>query len=368
MVLYIAWIVMCQRDSSAGMCRFVRVHADSGASTMRRVQVVAVNSPGLVAFMATTLLLLCAFAIPEVTALVAAAVMRPEAALSVKHFTDGMRNFSINFSGRVVGLLILIIPWVNMVWHEAMMAFHQPSAVVHRFLTGFAIYLALMCNGYFLLSVFREPGFVPLESLPDTEGGRRGDQEGVMGVRWCAKCQGVKPDGTHHCSVCKRCVIGMDHHCPFTTNCVGHENKHFFLWAGFFGCVGCFYAMVVSWQPFDSCIWHAAEMLMPDTVEACSRLEHEALLFVVAAIGFTSGLSFAMWHLWNAAVGETTLMRYQRVFKGSFETNVGTQGLSKISLATAVANVQRAFKLHRAPLWHALLLYPMAQAGPVPAG
>ena len=36
MVLYIGWIVMCQRDSSAGMCRFVRVHADSGASTCRR--------------------------------------------------------------------------------------------------------------------------------------------------------------------------------------------------------------------------------------------------------------------------------------------------------------------------------------------
>ena len=33
-------------------------------------------------------------------------------------------------------------------------------------------------------------------------------------VRRCRKCDGPKPERTHHCSVCKRCVMLMDHHCP----------------------------------------------------------------------------------------------------------------------------------------------------------
>jgi len=310
--------------------------------------------------MATTLLLLCAFAIPEVASLVAAAVTSPETALRVKSATSALRRFSLSFSGRAVGVLILLIPWVNMVWHEAMLAFYTPSQGVHAGLTAFAVYLAVMCNGYFLLAVLREPGFVPQEERLDTEEGSKGGrEEGIVGVRWCEKCCGVKPEGAHHCSVCRRCVLGMDHHCPFTSNCVGQQNKHFFLWAGFFGCVGCFYAMVLSWQPFHSCVWHAGEVLSPVTVLGCSRLEHEALLFVVASTGFVSGVSFALWHLWNAATGVTTVTRYQRVFRLVKGAPDG-MGIG-VSRGEALANVWRAFGLHRAPLWHAFLLYPMAR-------
>lgn len=34
-------------------------------------------------------------------------------------------------------------------------------------------------------------------------------------VRFCEKCQIIKPDRGHHCSVCGMCVLKMDHHCPW---------------------------------------------------------------------------------------------------------------------------------------------------------
>ncbi len=34
----------------------------------------------------------------------------------------------------------------------------------------------------------------------------------------CKKCLKYKPKRTHHCSVCKTCILKMDHHCPWLNN------------------------------------------------------------------------------------------------------------------------------------------------------
>lgn len=47
--------------------------------------------------------------------------------------------------------------------------------------------------------------------------------------KFCVKCHNNKPERTHHCSVCGRCVLNMDHHCPWLANCVGFHNRQFFL-------------------------------------------------------------------------------------------------------------------------------------------
>lgn len=43
-------------------------------------------------------------------------------------------------------------------------------------------------------------------------GKRLGDVRG-LGVKKCKYCDLLKPLRTHHCSICRTCVLKMDHHC-----------------------------------------------------------------------------------------------------------------------------------------------------------
>jgi hypothetical protein len=45
----------------------------------------------------------------------------------------------------------------------------------------------------------------------------------------CKYCKTIKPLRSHHCSVCRKCVMKMDHHCPWVNNCIGHYNHRYFI-------------------------------------------------------------------------------------------------------------------------------------------
>lgn len=48
-------------------------------------------------------------------------------------------------------------------------------------------------------------------------------------IKFCEKCQIVKPERSHHCKSCNKCIYKMDHHCPWTMNCVGYNNMPHFM-------------------------------------------------------------------------------------------------------------------------------------------
>lgn len=54
-------------------------------------------------------------------------------------------------------------------------------------------------------------------------------------VTYCKKCDRVRPERAHHCSVCGICCLRMDHHCPWTANCVGQRNYKYFFLLGIYG-------------------------------------------------------------------------------------------------------------------------------------
>ncbi|KAH7553712.1 hypothetical protein JRO89_XS12G0046000 [Xanthoceras sorbifolium] len=108
--------------------------------------------------------------------------------------------------------------------------------------------IALMCVFNYAVAIFRDPGRVPSDYMPDIED----DQSPIHEIkrkggdlRYCQKCSHYKPPRAHHCRVCKRCVLRMDHHCIWISNCVGHANyKAFFIFV-MHAVVACFYSLVL---------------------------------------------------------------------------------------------------------------------------
>ena len=66
----------------------------------------------------------------------------------------------------------------------------------------------------------------------------------------CQRCLRTKPDRTHHCSQCNKCILKMDHHCPWVANCIGFYNYKYFLNMLFYASVTSFLIVVTAYPVF----------------------------------------------------------------------------------------------------------------------
>ncbi|KAH9998019.1 DHHC palmitoyltransferase-domain-containing protein [Russula vinacea] len=104
----------------------------------------------------------------------------------------------------------------------------------------------------------------------------------------CPKCGETKPERTHHCRVCNRCVLKYDHHCPVRINqCVGlHNERHFVM-----------FMSVFTTQPSDT--WE----------HRISPILFTIIYFVCLVMCLAVGTMLA-WQLWSVAVAETAVESY----------------------------------------------------------
>ncbi|KAJ7198275.1 DHHC palmitoyltransferase-domain-containing protein, partial [Mycena pura] len=213
------------------------------------------------------------------------------------------------------------------------------------------VLIALNLHMHYFYAVTVPPGFVddPPRELRDNvfwASKKTKAQEQQAGVRWsnelvitranvtkCRKCGQMKPERTHHCRICKRCVLKYDHHCPVWINqCVGlHNERHFVLFM--------VYLVIACGSLCITGIPHALQALgagisyefnWPYHVPQIAFILIYILAFVMClAVGIMCGF-----HLWTIAHGETTVESqdhdaYRKIAKSRNETFVNSYDLGK---------------------------------------
>ncbi|KIX08548.1 uncharacterized protein Z518_03204 [Rhinocladiella mackenziei CBS 650.93] len=182
-----------------------------------------------------------------------------------------------------------------------------------------------LANLSYTIAAFTDPGS-PLNSATDSPNQRQGrysmlptnEPSGHLGdiqnitvsstgaPRYCKKCHTPKPDRTHHCSTCKRCVLKMDHHCPWLSTCLGlHNYKAFVLFL--------IYTSLFCWVCFANSAW----WMWKELFEQSGYLEEVApvniiLLSVVAGIIGLVLTGFTGWHIYLCVKGQTTIEKLEK--------------------------------------------------------
>jgi palmitoyltransferase len=109
----------------------------------------------------------------------------------------------------------------------------------------FSLGAAALGTAAHLRAMFSDPGAVTRGNATEANIACLGLRDGETIFR-CPKCDCIKPDRAHHCSVCRRCIRKMDHHCPWINNCVGEANQKFFVLFTLYICVISWHALCIS--------------------------------------------------------------------------------------------------------------------------
>ncbi|KAF7337106.1 Palmitoyltransferase [Mycena venus] len=190
---------------------------------------------------------------------------------------------------------------------------------------------------------------------------RRGE---LSGVRWsneivitraavtkCRKCGQQKPERTHHCRICKRCVLKYDHHCPVrpascsvraliysfalcrVNQCVGlHNERHFVMFMAYL-IIACVSLCVTGFPHVLQALGYGYpyDLDWPHHVPQMAFI----LIYILAIVMALAVGIMCSFHLWTVAHGETTVESqdheiYRRMAKSRNETFVNSYDLGSV--------------------------------------
>ncbi|KAI9252436.1 DHHC palmitoyltransferase-domain-containing protein [Phascolomyces articulosus] len=134
------------------------------------------------------------------------------------------------------------------------------------------------------------------------------------GKRFCTKCRLEKFDRTHHCRMCKSCVLKMDHHCPWVNNCVGYFNYKFFYLFILYASLLCIYVFSTTLPPTIQMLHGPLSIFGLD-------FNWPVLLFVSGIFGIFL-IPFTIFHTQQIFKNRTTIEFYEKAnFKLGRTTN-----------------------------------------------
>ncbi|XP_008776787.1 probable protein S-acyltransferase 14 [Phoenix dactylifera] len=136
-------------------------------------------------------------------------------------------------------------------------------------------------------------------------------------IRYCRKCNQLKPPRCHHCSVCGRCILKMDHHCVWVVNCVGALNYKFFLLFLFYTFLETTLVTLLLLQNF---ITFFSDAEIPGTP---GTLATTFLTFVLNLAFALSVLGFLIMHISLVAGNTTTIEAYEKKTTPKWKYDLG---------------------------------------------
>lgn len=223
--------------------------------------------------------------------------------------------FGIPLYGYYVMVVTALIPYLS---QEHSLLFWIDFTL--EFIIGHAALIYYFWS--YLMCVFVYPGDAP-DNYPDGKHDMRDlhvmHKAISKGMLICKRCKIIKPHRTHHCSICKRCIMRMDHHCPWINNCVGYRNHKFFVQF-------LFSVPLISLCAGWTCIRHLLHINW-GALEGMDPWDIQIILVIMFAVAFGIGIGlFACFHLYQVLINQTTMESFTK-----FRAAANTPEVTKLS-------------------------------------
>jgi palmitoyltransferase len=205
-----------------------------------------------------------------------------------------------------VFVLIGLVYYVTIfIFLEDWLGFRSSAGLLNALI--FTALASLTIFSFFVCAI-TDPGGLPPAYVPDIEENHLSDQDpnrsGLL-ARKCDKCSGFKAPRSHHCRVCRRCVLRMDHHCLWINNCVGHRNYKAFVLLVFYATSASIYSSVIT----ASCILQAES---DSSLRVPQKIFNITFGVVVIGLSLTLG-TFLGWHVYLMTHNMTTIEYYEGI-------------------------------------------------------
>ncbi|XP_047951406.1 probable protein S-acyltransferase 14 [Salvia hispanica] len=231
-------------------------------------------------------------------------------------------------------MILLVLGVVGVSYYAVVITNYGPglaaggldSLIAFFVLALFHSLLVMLLWSYFSV-VFTDPGTVPPNWRPAADE-ERGDNDPLTAsefpsdtensrVRFCRKCNQLKPPRCHHCSVCGRCVLKMDHHCVWVVNCVGALNyKNFLLFL--------FYTFLETSVVTLSLLPHFIQFFSDGEIPGTpGTLATTFLAFVLNLAFALSVMGFLILHISLVCANTTTIEAYEKKSSPKWHYDLG---------------------------------------------
>jgi palmitoyltransferase len=181
---------------------------------------------------------------------------------------------------------VFVIGGIFTIWYEVMILYYYnkgslnfPMDLIHLTVAGW-LYIGAMTNWYKLISTRTFGYFNELQQKQDYK------------WKYCDSCFGFYPPRTHHCIVCKVCILKRDHHCWFAGSCIGYHNHRYYFTMVIYIFMAALYCNVFNYSfVMDKlegfCIGTVVCLLVPHACALFGYLTFEQFfLCILSFIGF----------------------------------------------------------------------------------